>query len=218
MGSSAEGWKLGIEDDEFETSGSFEASGAIGDNESDNVSNNEPSRSDTNEPASPGLLGRSEESPVRPSDGESTGSSDLSWLVPVAGFLGGAVAQGVIGNRSDAAAVALARKLFGRVASRWRERRNEATDDALSPGEVSDLAKAAVLTLDWVTEPGRVRIVKFTQVADGGWRVVAKYGRFELSVLVPSGDPSEAKVLIIPSWSGLALDKAERGAADLPLR
>jgi len=152
---------------------------------------------------------------------ESPGHDFAAGVVPVvvevASYIGTAGLAGIIGARADAALTAIlnwlhrrphnrrkrqagwlfrAGWLFSKVHNRWQHRAKQA-NDPLSEREAIDAAKAAALTQGYALAD--LADVRARQEADGSWRVTLTAAGDPLRAVVPPGDPSHAKILIISS-------------------
>lgn len=108
--------------------------------------------------------------------------------VNLAGYLGSAAIGGVIGNRADAQVV----RIVQGVHERWRARR-PGPRDPLTRDEAVEVARAAV------TAEGYENCELLGAVAwadSGSWVVRMSAGAETLTVAVPPGDPSRARVVI----------------------
>ncbi|WUH98182.1 hypothetical protein OHR68_32480 [Spirillospora sp. NBC_00431] len=121
----------------------------------------------------------------------------VETIVQVASYALAAGVGGVIGNRSDAGAVALFRATF----RKWRLRtsgssRGEGDEPPLVQEEAVALAKAAACQHGY--DPDRLELTEANQGSDGTWVIFLRprpYGDW-LRVRVPSGNPLEVTVLI----------------------
>jgi len=134
----------------------------------------------------------------------------LQHVVEVASYIGTAGLGGVIGARADAALMTAVKRLhrrrnrrkrqagwlFRRTHDRWQRRAAQA-NDPLSKGEAVDAARAAALTRGYALAD--LAIAGTQQESDGSWRVMLTAAGDNLRVLVPPGDPSHAKILIMGS-------------------
>ncbi|MCX2729107.1 hypothetical protein OOZ19_02535 [Saccharopolyspora sp. NFXS83] len=126
----------------------------------------------------------------------------FEYVVQVASYVGAAGLGGVIGNRADASTVAAARALFRSGISRWRLRRADAADEALSEQEAREVARGAALTMHWVGEDSRMEVVDSERHGDS-WTVRLRHRRRGsateiIHVTVGSGDPEHARILVVP--------------------
>jgi hypothetical protein len=119
----------------------------------------------------------------------------VKMAVEVATYLGAAGIGGIIGNRADSVVVRTTSRLFQSVRDRWQSRGAD-TDGPLSEEEAVDAAIAAALARDYHLES--LRVTRAEQRPDGSWRVSLAAPRLTLRVMVPTGDPADATILIIP--------------------
>lgn len=132
-------------------------------------------------------------------DAASPGSAPadmVETIVQVASYALAAGVGGVIGNRSDAGAVALFRATF----RKWRLRTSGSSqgdgDPPLVEEEAIALAKAAACQHGY--DPDRLEVAEAREDPDGTWVISLRprpYGDW-LRVRVPSGNPLEVTVLI----------------------
>lgn len=119
----------------------------------------------------------------------------VEMAVEVATYLGAAGIGGIIGNRADSVVARTVSRLFQSVRDRWQSRGAD-SDGPLSEEEAVDAAIAAALARDHPLES--LRVASAEQGSDGSWRVSLAAPRLTLRVLVPTGDPADATILIIP--------------------
>jgi hypothetical protein len=100
-----------------------------------------------------------------------------------------AAVGGVLGNRADAAVVALLDSV-----RHSRRRRRAARQDALTRAEAVDVAVAAAGTIP-ERIPGEPVVVAVEQ-RDGAWAVTLKADRVNIAIDIPPGDPDTAQIVI----------------------
>ncbi|MEU6038650.1 hypothetical protein ABZ801_24895 [Actinomadura sp. NPDC047616] len=115
---------------------------------------------------------------------------------------------GVIGNRSDAPA----KRLFEAVVERWRRDQRR---EALTIDEAVDAAKAAIYAAQRRGIPRTVDVISARRRRNGSWtvrlRVEDSRRRLPVAVVIPEGDPANAKIHItswclrVTSWGGLMM-------------
>jgi hypothetical protein len=112
----------------------------------------------------------------------------MEIAVNLAGYLGAAAIGGVIGNRTDAQV----QRLVHEVHQRWRARR-PGPHDPLARDEAVEVAAAAATTQDF----DDLELVSAHLRSDtGSWEVRLRSGDDTLTVGVPPGDPSRARIVI----------------------
>ncbi|GAA3972074.1 hypothetical protein GCM10023085_62900 [Actinomadura viridis] len=112
----------------------------------------------------------------------------LEVAVNLAGYLGSAAIGGVVGNRTDARV----RRIVQGVHERWRARRG-GPHDPLTRDEAVEVAVAAVAAEGYED----CEVLGAVPRADSGsWVVRMSAGAETLTVAVPPGDPSRARVVI----------------------
>jgi hypothetical protein len=131
-------------------------------------------------------------------------------VVHVAEWLGAGALGGIIGNRADAALVRTVRGLFTSVRERWRTRTSN--DSApLTQKEAIDIVRAAAIALEYREDSIVVRsatampLYRTQSPAETCRWVIYVEAQISgssspevLRATVPSGDPAEAAILIIP--------------------
>ncbi|TDD93327.1 hypothetical protein [Actinomadura rubrisoli] len=135
----------------------------------------------------------------RPTSGDVVRQA-VAAVVEVGPYLGAAAVGGVIGNRADASVVAATTRILRAVRERWRQRTGSVESAPLSQDEAVDAARAVALTQGFTLDHCHVAVAEYNS-SSGDWIIlldrVPRDGRV-LRVRVPSGDPAQATILIVP--------------------